>query len=258
MVFTNTGDVVKLLESWMTGRLSGEVPWERSGSVGASDDADFRNGTFIDGFEGQVRVSRSSSDLGFGAGLYFFPDVGRGVVAWSPAGAPRRTLRATQIRLLEDFSPLKSDSVVDSGSPSDTASIPFHELGWAGDYRNGDEKLELRRTEGVLTFFSGTGQLGIRPGSNGRMTVVLDDGRATDITFRLVRDEKGRRYLVRESDTNPKAFLNEDDRNWEPSRPATPAAPLEAGAIPPSHSSGPRPAPGIPLAVGRWCSGSCT
>jgi hypothetical protein len=214
VTFSNTRDVVALLHSWMTGGLSGGLPWEMPMKGSAPNDAGFRNGVLVDQFQGRLRVSRSTSDLGFGAGIYFFPDMGRGVVGWSPAGAPRRTLRATQELLFEDFPPPPSDTVAGTESPSETAGIPFHESGWAGDYRNGDEKLELRQTGERLTFFSGTGELGIRPGPDGRMTVVLDDGRATDITFRLVHDEKGRRYLVRGSDTDPKAFLNERDRNW--------------------------------------------
>jgi hypothetical protein len=73
---------------------------------------------------------------------------------------------------------------------------------------------ELRQTDGNLTFFTGTGNLGVRPGPDGVMVVVLDDGRATDISFRLALDAKNRRYLLRGNATNPKAFLHEQDRNW--------------------------------------------
>jgi hypothetical protein len=162
----------------------------------------------------QKRVSRAASDLGFGTGIYFFPEVARGVVAWGPAGAPRRTLQATQERILEELSPATSGPVAVVDPEEKPTGIPPHPSGWAGEYRNGDEKFELRQVAGRLTFFTGTGDLGVRAEDDGRMTVVLEDGRATDITFRLVLDAKGRRYLVRGRDTDPKAFLNESDRDW--------------------------------------------
>jgi hypothetical protein len=173
--------------------------------------------------------------MGFGTGIYLFPELGTGVVAWCTAGPPRQTVRFLQDELLSDApqmaaaqdnvrNPAQSGRSIESDSASvgnvgmevgsELAGIPYHDRGWAGEYRNGDEKLELRRSNGSLTFFTGTGELGIEPGSEGRMTVVLDDGRQTDITFRLVIDGRGRRYLIRGTDTNPKAFLNEEDRNW--------------------------------------------
>lgn len=220
VVFTTTREAVQLLSAWMAGRLSGDVPWDAQADGSVSNDVGFRSGVVVDEFQGQVRVSRTASDLGFGTGIRFFPGLGRGLLAWATAGPPRLTIDAAEEQLLAEFLPGSIDrqgespGLPEDGPPPDPTPIPFHESGWAGEYRNGDEMFELRQNGGNLTFFTGTGELGVQPGPDGVMTVVLDDGRATDISFRLVLDAKNRRYLLRGDSTNPKAFLNEQDRNW--------------------------------------------
>jgi CubicO group peptidase (beta-lactamase class C family) len=231
VVFTTTRDVAQLLVAWMTGRLSGAVPWEVRTDTSVPNDAGFRNGVVVDEKQGTVRVSRTTSDLGFGAGIHFFPDLGKGVVAWATAGPPRRTILAAQEQFLgegmppvldseADITPTVPEPVVDEVSPgsedetpTDSPGVPLHASGWAGEYRNGDEILQLRQTDGNLTFYTGTGDLGVRPGPDGEMVVTLEDGRATDISFRLILDGKNRRYLLRGEATKPKAFLNEEDRS---------------------------------------------
>lgn len=225
VVFTTARDAVQLVASWMDGRLSGAVPWQKRSDSSIPNDVGLRSGVVIDEFGGQIRVSRSISDLGFGTGLHFFPELERGLFAWATAGPPRRTITATQEQILAQSTPAnphtaleeasaRSDSVPSQEPLPDSAALPVHPSGWAGEYRNGDEILQLRETDGTLTFFTGFEDLGVRAGPDGLLVATLADGRATDISFRLAVDGKNRRYLLRGEATNPKAFLNEEDRKW--------------------------------------------
>jgi CubicO group peptidase (beta-lactamase class C family) len=219
VLFTTAEDVTRLLAAWMTAGIRGTPPWARTDSIPVPNPTEFRAGVHLDEFQGHLRVDLTTPGMGFGAGFYMFPEAKIGLMVWGTFAVPGRTALFAQERIISALpagqpdTPEASDTA-GSGpepEPSSADGIPPHAVGWSGEYRNGEEKVELRQMGEGLAYIHGTDVLELASGPGGRMTVLWSDGRATSMTFRLLLDRKGRRYVLRGTGTSSKAFLHKDD-----------------------------------------------
>ncbi len=216
VLFTTAEDVTRLLAAWMTAEIRGTRPWTKTDSLPVPNPAGFRAGVHLDEFRGHLRVDLTASSMGFGAGFYMFPEAKIGMMVWGTSAVPRRTALFAQERItsaLPAAQPTASDAAGSGVEPeaSPAAGIPPQAVGWAGEYRNGDEKVVLRQVERGLAYINGTEELELASGPGGRMTVLWSDGRPTSMTFRLILDRKGRRYVQRGTAALSKVFLHKDD-----------------------------------------------
>lgn len=205
VLFTTIHDIALLLGAWADGNIRGSSPLDRPEiDVPGPPGLDRRTHGFSwTAFRGTERLRMASGRPGGAVSVDILPAAGAVAVAWSAGRAPTRPTTFI-VERIADAAGLPPSAVSGGGGPAASGpdeGDPGRGLlseddlpRLAGTWLNGDRKIELRRSEGGLTFFDGRSELTVGLEGERRLVVRIADGRPA-LALEVVHDREGRAYL---------------------------------------------------------------
>ena len=198
VLFTTAPDLARLFGAWLSGGIRGTSPLDEPvAGVPAPRSLEGRvHGLARSEWRGVPRLRLASEALGGALVVEVLPRAGIAVVGWRAGTSPGRATNYVMDRVAESLglgSPAAAEAAGEGGGAVE-ASRPLPEL--AGEYVNGDEKLELRVRGEELVWFDGARELEMRRRDARTLTVHIPDGRVALVVEVLV-DTEGATYLYR-------------------------------------------------------------
>jgi CubicO group peptidase (beta-lactamase class C family) len=209
VLFTTVPELVRFMTAWVSGELAAGPGALPPAPPMPAVDPYFTDGLWVGQYQLFSEVERTQRDVGHSVVMRAYPELGSVVAVWMNGEGPPGTDEAdlpwhvaayVAERLIgPDFPVTVTEELPDSAAPRAGADqLPL--WAWAGRYVNANRGVILRppQTEGMdaeLAFFNGDRELPLERLPDGWVLARDPEDGAPVLRFRLLRDDRGARYL---------------------------------------------------------------